>query len=301
MPNVDLALLPAFVAVAELGSFSAAAHRLGVQKSSVSRSIARLESAIETRLVHRTTRRVTLSAAGASLYETIVEPMAALRTATSGLVELDGSPTGRLRVTAPVDIGSLISESVARFTERYRRVEVELRLTSDVVDLVGERVDIAVRVATRPLHDSSLHVKSMGELRAGVFASPLYLARQGVPKSPDQLAAHEWVVFSSTRRLRIYNDGKSLAVATKGHVVCDDMIFLLHAVRHGIGLGLLPHFLAEPEVRAGKLVQVVPAWDAVGAKVWLMTQAARKASKSVAAFVDCVEATLSGQRLVRPR
>ncbi len=301
MSDVDLALLPAFVAVAELGSFSAAAQQLGVQKSSVSRSIARLESALDTRLVHRTTRRVTLSAAGASLYETIVEPMAALRTATSGVVDLDGSPTGHLRVTAPVDLGSLISESVARFTSRYRGVEVELRLTSDVVDLVSERIDVAVRVATRPLRDSSLHVRSLGELRAGIFASPLYLARHGVPKSPEQLAAHEWVVFSSSRRLRLFNDGKSFTVATKGHVLCDDMIFLLHAVGHGIGIGLLPGFLAEPEVRAGKLVQVVPAWDAIGAKVWLMTQAGRKASKSLAMFVDCVEATLSAHRLVRPR
>lgn len=301
MADVDLALLPAFVAVAELGSFSAAAQRLGVQKSSVSRSIARLESAIDTRLVHRTTRRVTLSAAGTSLYETIIEPMAALRTAIRGVGELDGAPTGHLRVTAPVDLGSLISESVARFNQRYRRVEVELSLTSALADLVGERFDVALRVSTRPLRDSSLYVRSLGELRAGVFASPLYLARHGVPKSPDQLAAHEWVVFSSSRRLRLFSAGKGITVATKGHVVCDDMFFVLQAVRHGIGVGLLPRFLAEPEVRAGNLVHVVPAWDAIGAKVWLMTQTGRKASKILAMLVDCVEATLSAHHVVTPR
>ena len=174
-------------------------------------------------------------------------------------------------------------------------------MTSEVLDLVAESFDIAVRVATRPLRDSSLHARSAGQLRLGVFASPLYVARRGAPRSPEQLDEHEWVVFSSSRRLHLHGEGGSVSVTTKGRVVCDDMTFLLHAVRQGIGVGVLPLFLAEQDVAVGKLVQLVPTWDATGGKIWLVTPAGRKASKSVTTFVDCVEATLAAHSIVETR
>ena len=160
---MDLNLLTVFDAVARTASFSAAARELRLPKSSVSRAIARLEAELGVQLLFRTTRQVSLSAAGTAFHDRLAPLLRSLRAAVGELPEREEEPSGTLRVTAPVDLGVLfLAEMVTRYTARYPGVSVDLHLTGRVVDLVGEGFDVALRVAGR-LADSTLVARNLGK------------------------------------------------------------------------------------------------------------------------------------------
>jgi DNA-binding transcriptional LysR family regulator len=285
---MDLNLLTTFEAVARTGGFSAAAKELRMPKSSVSRGVARLEADLGTQLLFRTTRQVSLTEAGTALYDRLTPLLASLRTALSEVPEREEQPSGTLRITAPVDLGVLfLAEVVTRFTARYPGVAVDLHLTGRVVDLVAEGFDVALRVAAR-LEDSSLVVRRVATLSMQIYASPLYLARRGTPRGEADLAAHDWVVFrSGPQKLRVAA-GKGAAPGATGRIVCDDLLFVRDAVRTGAGLGLLPGFVAEPDVVAGALVRVLPRFERPVGALHIVTPAARHVPAKVTAFRDLV-------------
>ncbi len=168
-------------------------------KSSVSRGVARLEAALGVQLLFRTTRHVSPSAAGTALYDRIAPLLGSVKAALSEVPEREEQPSGELRVTAPVDLGVLfLAEVVTRYAARYPSVSVDLHLTGRVVDLVAEGFDVALRVASS-LKDSTLVVRRAAPIIVQLFASPLYLARRGTPRSEADLGEHEWVVFRSGR------------------------------------------------------------------------------------------------------
>jgi len=287
MGTIELDRLPLFVAVAETGSFSAAAERLSVPKSTVSRGVAALEEAMGVRLVHRTTRRVSLSTAGAALYERVGPALGALEKALGDLPELEEQPSGELRITVPMDVGAaIIAELVSRFVARYPAVQVDVRVTNRVVDLVGEGFDAAVRVLSGRPRDSTLSARKLGSAVLGVYAAPSYLARRGTPRVPADLEGHEWVVFRPASTFRLQGPGESATVVAHGRVVCDDMMFACQAACAGAGLGLLPTILAAPEVSAGRLVPILCRWDAHEGSLWLVLPGAKHLPRKVAAFRD---------------
>jgi DNA-binding transcriptional LysR family regulator len=281
---MNLDLLNTFEAVARAGSFTEAARQLGVPKSSVSRGLARLEASLGVQLVLRTTRKVALTAAGTGLYDRLAPLLRSMRAALGELPERDEEePSGQLRVTAPVDVGVLfLAEVVARYTARYPAVSVDLHLTGRVVDLVAEGFDVALRVAPR-LADSTLVARRAAAIVMQVFASPLYLARRGTPRSEAELALHDWVGFRPAERGRA-----RAAEPGPARVTCDDLLFLRDAVRAGAGLGLLPAFVAEPEVLAGTLVRVLPRHERVSGHLHIVTPAAKHVPRRVTAFRDLV-------------
>jgi DNA-binding transcriptional LysR family regulator len=281
---MNLDLLSTFEAVARTGSFTGAARELGVPKSTVSRGLARLEASLGVQLVLRTTRKVALTAAGTGLYDRLAPLLASMRAALGELPEREEEPSGLLRVTAPVDVGVLfLAEVVARYTARHPAVSVELHLTGRVVDLVAEGFDVALRVAPR-LEDSSLISRRAAPIVMQVFASPLYLARRGTPRTEAELGGHDWVGFRPTDRGRA---GRTPAPGP-ARVTCDDLLFLRDAVRAGAGLGLLPAFVAEPEVLAGTLVRVLPRHERVSGHLHIVTPAAKHVPRRVTAFRDLV-------------
>ena len=298
MGTIDLGLLPIFTAVAQSFSFSVAAEKLGLPKSSVSRGIASLEEEMGVRLFHRTTRRVSLSTAGAAFLDRISSPLASLQRSVSDLPEREEEPSGRLRVTAAVDFGStVLAEIASRFVARYPRVNLELRLTNAQVDLVAEGFDMALRIATRPLKDSSLVARNAGVVTLQLYASPSYLALWGTPRTPRDLDLYTWILFPTTRTLRLAGPGKPVIVTPQGRIRCDDMFFVRETLRHGAGIGILPSFLATEDVSAGHLVRVLPRWNVPTGQLWVVYHGAKHLPRKVVAFRDFVLDSLKARPL----
>lgn len=298
MGTIDLNALPLFVTVAESSSFSAAAARLGVPKSSVSRGIASLESAMGVRLFHRTTRKVSLSTAGVAFLDRVSSPLAVLRKSVADLPELEEQPSGRLRVTAATDLGStVLAEIVARFVARYPAVDVEFRLTNAYVDLVAEAFDVALRITTKQLRDSSLVARDAGMVVLQLYASPSYLALRGTPRMPRDLDLHTWVLFRDAAPLQLRGPGKPVTVERRGSIQCDDMFFVRETLRHGAGIGMLPTFIAHELVATGQLVAVLPRWSVPTGQLWIVHHGARPLPRKVVAFRDFVLESLKARPL----
>jgi DNA-binding transcriptional LysR family regulator len=298
---VNLDLLSVFEAVARTSSFSAAARELGLPKSSVSRGVARLEAELDVPLLFRTTRQVSLSAAGTALYDRITPLLTSLRSALSDMPEREEQPSGALRVTAPVDLGAIfLVEVVTRYIARYPAVSVDLALTGRMLDLVAEGFDVALRVAP-VLKDSSLMVRRAAAIMVGIFASPVYLARRGTPRAEAELAGHDWVLFrTGPQRLQV-SPPLGLAGAVPGaRIVCDDLLFVRDALMAGAGLGTLPTFVAAPEVEAGRLVRVLPRFERRAGTLHIVSPAARHQPRKVAAFRDLVLELLRARGVAAP-
>jgi DNA-binding transcriptional LysR family regulator len=290
---MDLNLLGLFVAVAETGSFSEAARRLGLPKSSVSRGVASLEASVGAQLLHRTTRHVSLSTAGAALYERAAPLLASLKEAAGTLPEREEAPSGELRLTAPHDMGAtFLPEVIARFTARYSSVRVDCRLTNRNVDLVAEGFDLALRASGSKLADSSLRVRRLSAIDVQLFASPAYLARRGTPRAPEDLAHHDIVAF---RGLKLPGE---LGLSEKNaHVLGDDMLFLREAVKAGAGIALLPTFLAQADVTSGQLVRVLPRYTQPSASLVMLYPRTRLVPRKVSAFRDFLAEFLKSRPL----
>jgi DNA-binding transcriptional LysR family regulator len=243
---IDYELLAIFVMVADETSFSKAAKRLGIAKGTVSRAITRLEAVVGAEVVHRTTHRVALSTAGASLYERTAPHLAALDRAVGRLPERDEEPSGELRIAAPPDFGAaLLAPILAQFAMRYPEVRFDLRLSASVVDLVSEGIDLAIRPGPNRLKDSTLTARRLG----GAYASPAYVARRGVPRRFGE-PGHDWVVFPPLLNLR------RLPKDFRPRFVSNDFNMTRSLVREGVGVGIMPSFLASPDIAAGTLVPV---------------------------------------------
>jgi DNA-binding transcriptional LysR family regulator len=277
---MDLDLLSIFVAVAETSSFSVAAKRLGITTPTVSRGIARLEKLVEAELVHRTTRRVSLSTAGLALLERSATHVRALRESVQGLPEHDEEPSGMLRVAAPYDLGvTLLPELVARFTARYPKVRVEAKLTNRRVDPVAEGVDLVLWPAGGALDDSSLSLRRLVQ-RADLcfYASPGYLARRGTPRA-FAAPEHEWVLLSAGQLLK-------LPKGFEPRVRANDFLFLRETIRAGAGVGLLPMFVGEPLVVTGELMRVALGVRLPTFRLVLLYPSSGQVARKVVAFRD---------------
>jgi len=290
-PLDDLAV---FVAIARAGSLSAAARKLRLPKSSVSRSLSRLEQSLRARLVHRSTRRLNLSAAGVALLARSEPLLDALTAALQPLAEAE-LPSGLLRVTCTADFGAtVLAELVARFVARYPQVQVEVHSNNALVDLVGRGFDLGVRFSAKSsLRDSSLVARRVGTLHTRLVAAPAYLARRGSPRTLAELRTHEWVLYKGAESILFELPHGSKRLAAKGRVRGDDMSFVLAAARAGVGIAFLPSFLADPEISAGTLVPVLPKWKVSSGGVWVVHPPARPLPASVRAFRDLLAEALA--------
>ncbi|MCB9568889.1 MAG: LysR family transcriptional regulator [Myxococcales bacterium] len=283
---MDLNDLATFIRVAERGSFSGAARSLGVPTSTVSRAIARLEESLSVRLLQRTTRKVSLTREGAFLRERSEGALESLSGAAKALRDLQEAPRGVLRITAPQDLGpTLVAEIVHRYVTRYPEVRVEVELSGRIVDLVGEGFDVAIRAGR--LRDSSLVARKLGDLCAWLVASPSYVQANGLPRSPAELERHQHVLFRASEGealLRLRRRGAGVKVRARGPISGDDFGFVRGAVLAGAGIGLLPSIHCDEAIREGRMVRVLPDFDAGGGALYLVYPTARHLPAKVAAF-----------------
>lgn len=291
---MDLNLLSLFVVVAECESFSTAADKLSLRRSSVSRGIAALERSLGVQLFARTTRHVAMTTAGKALYGKVAPQLASLTEALGALPEREEQPSGELRLTAPSDLGTwVLPELLSGFALRYPQIQLDVRLTNRMVDLVAEGFDVALRASGPKLADSSLIAKKLSEIEMQVYAAPDYLSRAGTPRSPDDLTEHRWVL------MRGHRGPPNLPPPAKGlnHVIGDDILFILESVRSGMGLGMVPSYLAREHVAAGSLLRVLPRVCIGIASLYLVHPPAQHIPRKVSAFSDYVTAHFAAHPL----
>ena len=293
---MDLNHVAAFVRVVQDGSFTAAAKALGLPKSSVSRSIAQLEQDLGVRLLHRTTRKLHLTDAGTAFHHRVSRALADIDEATSATADLQRELRGAVRITAAPDLGVwAIASIVARFVRKHPEVEVEVKLTPRIVDLIGEGFDLGVRAG--PLRDQSLIARRIGGLEMGLYASSKYVARRGKPGTFAELADHDWVVLRSESGTVAWTltgpGGKEHLLLPQGKIYSDDISFLKKAVLAGGGVSLLPEFVCGREEQGGKLVRLMPEWRLSGSGLNVVYPSARYVPQRVIVFRDFLVRELS--------
>lgn len=262
--NIDPNDLLIFAHVAELGSFSRAAERLGLPKSSVSRRLAALELRLGERLLLRTTRRQTLTEFGTLLLEHARQVVAEVDAVASLTEHRQAAPSGRLRVSMPSDFANLLlADALAGFVATYPGIHLELDLSPRRVDLLGEGFDVAIRVGHLP-DDAMLAAKGLSELTMGLYASPGYLARAGQPARPDDLARHNAVgllgVNGEPVRWRLDNGESHWEGPPPARMAANSPELLIHMARAGTGIIAVPDAFALPQVREDRLQRVLPNW-----------------------------------------
>jgi DNA-binding transcriptional LysR family regulator len=272
-PSFDL--IAVFLAVAEKASFSAAATQLNVPRSTVSRGVTRLEASLGTQLFHRTTHTVGLTAAGAALLERTAPLMSSLRTAINSLPEATDTAAGELRIAAPLDFATVfLSEAVQRFTQRYPRVRVSLRLSNAYVDLVSEGIDLAFRVvSTKSRLKPSLVARKLMAIELQMFASPAYVDRRGKPALLSSITDYDFVGVGSVHEaLRLPVDQAKLRFEA------DEFLIVRDAVVRGAGLAVLPSYLVRSNLRDRSIVRVLPEWSVVAGSLFVVHPAAKQSS-----------------------
>lgn len=279
--TVDVALLLHFIQVADDASFSAAARALGTTTATVSRSVAKLEASVGSRLLHRTTRRVSLTTAGRALYDRTAPHVRALRHAAREMPEQQEEPAGVLKLAAPFGLAAtLLGSIIARFIERYPKVHVQAELGSRMVDLAGEGFDVALRSDRGPIKDSSLTARRLaprGEL--GAYAAAGYLSRRGQPSGLAS-SGHDWLVAGPLRRVL------GFPASVTPRVVADDFLFLRSVALSGGGIATLPSFMAQDHVASGELVRVLPSLRVNIGGLVMLYSSSRPLARKVAAFRD---------------
>lgn len=281
-----------FVKVAEHGSFTAAARALGLPKTTVSRKLRELEERLGARLLNRTTRRLSLTEAGVVYLDHSRRIATDLDEAESAVQQLEGSPRGWLRVTAPYSFGvTALAPMLVDFGERYPDVRLDVVLSNDRLDLVANKIDVALRIG--PLPDSSLVARRLAVHRTSVYAGIGYLARQGEPSAPEDLAHHHALVGNEHRRGRRYawplsNGDGWREFGVQPVMAANDPATMLALLAGGQGLMLANDLMVQCCMGDTAVRRVLPAWRGPDMEINALFLGGRGLSPKVRVFVDFV-------------
>lgn len=288
MPLPALDDLLVFVAVAEEEGFSAAARRLGVSKSQASAAVARLEARMGVRLLHRTTRRLSLTEAGQAALPHAQQAALAARDAEQAATALLAAPRGVLRVNAPMSFGLLhVVPALGAFAQAYPEIRVDLVLDDRRLDLVEGGFDLAVRIGDLP--DSSLVATPVGRNRNLLVASADYLARAGRPLEPAELARHAALVYSLSPTARDWSLARAQrreTVRVNGPLQANSSLALRQAALQGLGIVRIPWFVVGEDLAAGRLVQVLEDWELPGQGIHVLAASRAHLPPKVRVFTD---------------
>lgn len=287
-----------FVEVAERGSLTAAAEALEMSRAMVTRYLAEVERWLGARLLHRTTRRISLTGPGEAAL--LFRQMLAIGDELRGELATDNpEPHGLLRVTASVSFGQIhLAAAVAEFVKRHPLTRVELLLVDRVVNLVEERVDIAVRIS-RAI-DPSLIARPLAPCRSVLCAAPAYLAERGTPTTADGLAAHNCLTHHYVGKSvwHLQREGRKIAVAVGGNISANEASLLLEAVRAGAGIAMLPTYQIAPLLRSGELIEVLPDYEVEGLGIHAVYASRRQLPTIMRSFLDFLVERFSSPRFL---
>src|SRR5687767_923531 len=278
-----------FAQVVESGSFARAAERLGLSTSATSRHVADLEAHLQTRLLNRTTRRVSLTESGRAFYERAVQLLADLAEAEQEAARAAVVPRGTIRLTASVNFGVRhLAPVIAEFLAQHTEVRFDVSLSDRIVDLVEEGFDLGVRVGTAG--SENLVARKLGETRLVPCASPQYLSAHPPPKTPEDLAAHNCFTYEyvAPRHVWRFQDpsGRSRAVRVAGTLHSNNGDLLAEAAARGAGVVFEPAFIVGPELRAGRLVPLLQEFGTEPVPIFAVYPSRKHLSAKVRRFVD---------------
>jgi DNA-binding transcriptional LysR family regulator len=278
-----------FVRVVERGSFTLAAEDLGLSRAVVSKYLSRLEDRLGARLLHRTTRRLSLTEAGAALFEASRGALERIEEAEAAVARFQSAPRGRLRVSAPMSFGILhLGPALPEFARAHPGVSLDVRLDDRFVNLVEEGIDVAVRIGV--LTDSSLVARKLGITRSIACASPAYLAEHGEPETPEDLAAHDCLVYSYLSTANVWRftapDGREVPVAVAGRLRVNNGIVLADAAVADYGIVMTPSFYVGPLIRAGKLQRILARYRLPELGIYAVYPQTAHVPPKVRAFID---------------
>ncbi|WP_029009050.1 LysR substrate-binding domain-containing protein [Azospirillum halopraeferens] len=278
-----------FVRAVEDGGITAAARRLGVPKSTVSKRIAELEESLGARLLRRTTRSLTLTDPGRDFYEHARAALIEAETAETAVRMRLAAPSGTVRLTASVPVAQFhLADHLAELARAYPAIRLEVHVTDRFVDLVQDGFDIAVRSHFQPLPDSGLVQRRVAVDPVVMVAAPGYLDLRGTPERPDDLAAHCGLLTGPTATVWRIGDGQGaeVTVAPRPRLVADESLVLLRSATAGLGIACLPEGLCRAGLAAGALVRVLPGWTAGAVTTTILTTHRRGQLPGVRAVVE---------------
>ena len=284
----DLNDMVTFARVVEASGFTEAARRMGVSKSRISKSIARLEKALGVRLLNRSTRGLSLTEIGAAFYEHCVRIADEATQAAELVDQLQSEPRGILKITAPVAFGRLhVAPAVADYLKLYPRVRLDMTTTDRVVDLVNEGYDLAIRIAREP--SPHLVARELAPVRRVVCATAEYFERFGTPTSPRDLTKHNclhYTHFGSQGEWRLQGDSGEIVVPVAGTFRVNDDDVLSRAVLGSLGVALLPTFIIGHELQAGRLQSVLSDYVPLERHIYAVHLPNLHLPVKVRAFID---------------
>ena len=289
MPLPDLEAWAIFARIAATGSFVGAATELGLSTATVSKAIKRLEERMGERLLHRTSRRLALTETGRLLAVRAARILEEGEAVEAEAQAKSAAPRGQVRLAAPMSFGLRhVAPVLPEFMAAYPEVSIDLQLDDRVVDMVAGGIDVALRIAA--LRDSSLVARRLCAVRGHVLGAPSYLARHGAPQRPRDLKQHDCLTYSylaTGDTWRFFDEaGGEEAVTVKGRLSATNGDALLFALEAGLGLGMLPDFLAWDALAAGRLVAVMRAWSPAPTAVHLVTPAGGPRPPRIAVLLD---------------
>lgn len=292
------AAMQTFVRVVEAGSFTRAAETLGSSRTRVTQQVQQLEAHLQVRLLNRTTRQVQVTADGAAYYDRCLGVLAAVDDAETGLSVATRTPRGRLRVDVPSPLARLILiPALPDFFQRYPDIQLELGVSDRQVDLIGDNVDCVIRGGR--IREQYLVARSLGALQLGCYAAPAYLAAQGVPLHPAELAEapHRVVRFlwgaGKGFPYALRRGDERLELQSRHRLEVDDGNACLAAGQAGLGVVCLPHYLAAEPVARGELVRLFADWRVAPMPLYLAFAPNRHVSAKLRVFIDWVTALVA--------
>ncbi|MBW8726640.1 MAG: LysR family transcriptional regulator [Inquilinus limosus] len=285
-PTDSLGALDAFVRAADARSFTAAGRQLGVSSSAVGKAVARLEERLGVRLLHRSTRSVTLTPEGALFLERCRRIFSEIETAEAELAQTRGAPRGRLRVSLPL-AGMLMTPTLGAFMREYPEIELDLDFTDRLVDVIEEGFDAVIRAGE--VGDSRLMSRVLGGFRLQLVASPGYLARRGVPLVPEDLAGHACLQhrFATSGKFEpwpLRRGGREVALPSSA--VANTIEPLIAMAEQGLGIACLPDFAIRRQIEDGRLAVVLAGHTEHGGVFRLLWPSSRYPAPKLRVFID---------------
>ncbi|WP_050463780.1 LysR family transcriptional regulator [Herbaspirillum autotrophicum] len=282
-----LTAMQVFVAVVDSGSQSAASVQLDLSRPVVSRYLAELEEWVGARLLHRTTRRLSLTPAGADILERSRKMLEFAGDMQSAVHQPQQAPRGLLRITASTSFAQMqLAQVVADYGARYPEVAVDMVILDRTVNLIEDRIDLAIRITNRL--DPNLIARKLSVCRSVVCASPAYLHKHPKPLRVEDLALHNCLTHSYVGKSlwQFTRDGEPSSVAVSGNISANESMVLLHAALAGAGIAFLPTYSAGPLIRSGKLVALLPEYEPSQLDIYGVYASRRHMSAALRSMLD---------------